>query len=98
VLVAYVLVTVIAVATAVFALQNSGPTEVRFLFWGIEQVPLASVILVALAAGIVTAGVPLWLQRWRLRSSNEAMQERIAALETLLARREEPPRSTATRP
>ncbi len=64
----YVIVAIIAVAVAVFTLQNTGGVTVTLLVWRIGEMPLAAVILFAFAAGIVLAGVPLWMQRWRLGS------------------------------
>lgn len=55
----------IAVAVAVFAMQNPAPVTVRFLWWRVEAVSLAAVILLSVCTGIVMVGVPLWLQlRW----------------------------------
>jgi uncharacterized integral membrane protein len=64
---AYVVVAVVAVAVAVFTMQNTASVTVRFLIWQIEEVPLAAVILSALVTGGVIVGVPLGLGRWRLR-------------------------------
>jgi uncharacterized integral membrane protein len=72
---AYLIVAVVAVAVAVFTMQNTQAVTVTFLLWRVLEVPLAAVVLFSLAAGVVIVGVPLWLQRWRLRS-------RIRSLET----------------
>jgi uncharacterized integral membrane protein len=64
----YVIVAIIAVSVAVFTLQKTGGVTVTLLVWRIGEMPLAAVILFAFAAGIVLAGAPLWIQRWRLRS------------------------------
>jgi uncharacterized integral membrane protein len=66
--VAFLVVAILAVAVAVFTLQNSEPVTVTLLVWRLERVPLAAVALFALGLGVVIVGVPLWLQRWRLRS------------------------------
>lgn len=59
------LVAALAVAVAVFAMQNPAPVTVRFLAWRAEQVSLAAVILLSVCTGIVMVGVPLWVQlRW----------------------------------
>lgn len=63
----YLVVAVVAVAVAVFAMQNTATVTVRFLVWQMDAVPLAAVVLVSLAAGVVVAGVPLWLRLWWLR-------------------------------
>ena len=73
---AYILVAIIAVAVAVFTLQNTERVTVTLLVWRIPEVPLAAVVLFAAGAGIVAVGVPLWLQRWRLRSRLRALESR----------------------
>lgn len=88
----YLIVAVVAAAVAVFALQNSAPASVRFIVWSIDAVPVAALVLLSLAAGIVVAGVPLWLQRWRLRARARALEQRVAELERTAAARPAPPR------
>lgn len=75
----YVLVAALAVAVAVFAMQNTATVSVRFLVWEIERLPLAAVILFSFGVGIVLVGVPLWLQRWQLRGRLRTLEQRIAA-------------------
>jgi uncharacterized integral membrane protein len=72
--VAYLVVAVIAVAVAVFTLQNTEAVTVTLLVWRVTEVPLAAVVLFAFALGAVLAGVPLWIQRWRLRSRLRAQE------------------------
>ncbi len=83
--VAYLLVAVIAAAVAVFALQNGQPAPVRFLGWTLDGVPLAGAILGALLAGLIVAGVPLGIARWRWRSRARLLEKRVAALEQTAA-------------
>lgn len=64
----YLLVAVVAVAVAIFAMQNTTTVEVEFIAWKIQEVPVAAVVLASLAAGIVIAGIPLWFKIWRLKS------------------------------
>ena len=78
----YLLVALVAAAVAVFALQNGEPTPVRFLAWTAAGFPLAGLILLSLACGLVIAGVPLILQRWRLRVRVRALERRVAELES----------------
>ena len=66
-------VAVIAVVVAVFTMQNTDPVTVKFLVWQIERVPLAAVVLFSLGLGIVAVGVPMSVQRWRLRSRLRGM-------------------------
>lgn len=77
----YLIVAIVAASVAVFALQNAEPTKIRFLLWVIDGVPVAALVLLSLAAGLVVAGVPLWLGRWRLRARARTLEARVAALE-----------------
>jgi uncharacterized integral membrane protein len=63
-----VFVAIVAVAVAVFTLQNTAAVNVRFVVWEISGVPLAAVVLAALGAGMVIVGLPLWFLLWRARS------------------------------
>ncbi len=85
----YLLVALVAAAIAVFALQNSAGTSVRFLAWTLDGLPLAAVALIALGAGLVVVGLPMWISRWRWRSRARACESRVAMLERALAEREE---------
>jgi uncharacterized integral membrane protein len=77
----YLLVAVLAGVVAVFALQNGTPTTVRFFAWHLEGVPLAGLILGAFTAGLVIAGVPLGIQRWRARSRVRRLEADVRDLE-----------------
>src|SRR5437899_6548288 len=77
----YLVAAVLAAAVAVFALQNGAPTPVRFLAWQLESVPLAGLILGALAAGLIIAGIPLGLQRWQARAQARRLEARVKELE-----------------
>ena len=78
---AYVVVAVVSAAVAVFALQNNTPMSVRFLAWGIDNVPLAGAILGSLAAGMVVTAVPLLISRWRWRRRVRALETQLEMLE-----------------
>jgi len=94
----YVFVAVLASAITLFALQNSAPASIRFLFWSLQDVPLATVILASVASGIVLAGVPLWFERWRLRVRVRSLETRLTAAEALLGEHDRgaaPPPSVA---
>jgi uncharacterized integral membrane protein len=84
----YAIVAILAAAVAIFALQNTAPASVRFLMWSIDAMPISGVILFALAVGLVLGFVPLWIQRWRLRSRARGLENRINELERTLAERE----------
>ena len=88
----YLVAAVLAAAVAVFALQNGAPTPVRFLAWQLESVPLAGLILGALAAGLIIAGIPLGLQRWQARAQARRLEARVKELEA------RPPTPTGSAP
>jgi uncharacterized integral membrane protein len=101
----FLIVTMLAAAVAVFALQNSAQTSVRFLFWTLDGLPLAAVALASLGIGLVLAGLPLSIQSWRWHSRARAAEARNAMLEKALAerdqtlvRRQQPPEPPASRP
>jgi len=75
----YVLMIVIGAAGAIFALQNIDPVVIRFLTWRIEGAPLAMVIILSIAIGIVFTSLVGLVQQLKLRS-------RIRRLEAELAR------------
>jgi uncharacterized integral membrane protein len=77
----YLVMAVLGAAVAMFALQNGAPATVRFFVWHLEGVPLAGLILGAFAAGLLIAGVPLGIQRWRARAQARRLETRIRALE-----------------
>jgi len=79
--VGYVLVALIAAAVTVFAIQNSAPTAVAFLFWQRDGMPVSALILVSLAAGLALAGLPLAIQKWRLGARVRALEARVRMLE-----------------
>ena len=66
-----IILTVVAVAVAVGALQNGHPVTVSFLFWQF-QAPLALVILGAAVAGLAIGGMNGFaraLRRWSHRDA-----------------------------
>jgi uncharacterized integral membrane protein len=87
----YLVVALLAAVVAVFALQNGAPATVRFLFWSLDGVPLAGLILGAFAAGLVIAGLPLGIQHWRARSQARRLEAHVRDLETERGRGPEPP-------
>ena len=76
---ANLIVAIVAVAVAVFTMQNTAGVSVKFLLWQVASLPLAAVVLFSFAAGVVVVGVPLWLQRWRLRSRVRALESRAGS-------------------
>ena len=85
----YVIVALLAAAVAVFALQNSAQTSVRFLVWTLDGLPVAAVALASLGVGLVVAGVPLWFRSWRWRSQARSAEARAAMLDKALAERDQ---------
>jgi len=77
----YLIVALIAAALAIFALQNGTPTTVRFIVWNLDGIPLAGLILGAFGAGLLIAGVPLGIQRWRARSQARRLEAHVRNLQ-----------------
>src|SRR6266511_2417285 len=99
----YLFAALLAAAVAVFALQNSTQTSVRFLVWTLEGLPLAAVALASLGIGLVAAGLPLWIRSWQWHSRARSAEARVAVLEKTLAERDQaqrrpPPELPASRP
>jgi uncharacterized integral membrane protein len=84
----YFIVALLAAAIAVFALQNGTPVGVRFLIWSVQNVPIAGLALGSLAVGLIVAGLPLTLSRWRLRSRARALENQIKQLQAALEERD----------
>jgi uncharacterized integral membrane protein len=84
----YLIVSLLAASVAIFALQNSAQTSVRFLVWTVDGLPLAAVTLASLAIGLIVAGVPLWIASWRCRSRARVAEARVGMLEKALAERD----------
>jgi uncharacterized integral membrane protein len=89
----YIVVAVIAAAITLFGLQNNAPTAVRFLVWQVDAVPLATIMLVSVALGVVLVGVPLLIERWRLRSRLRALESRLHAADTVVDEHDRAPGS-----
>lgn len=86
--VGYLVVAILAAAVVVFAFQNGMPVAMRFLTWTLPATSIAALVLAAIAAGIVVAGVPLWIQRWRLRARVRTLEVQVRQLETSLTERD----------
>jgi len=94
---ALILSLILAIAVAVFAIQNAGPVTLRFGFWSVET-SLVVVILVATAAGAALAsllGLPGWIRnRRRLRLQTRELE----ALRTAHSSSPGGPSDPSTRP
>ena len=86
--VGYVVVAVLAASVTVFALQNTDPATVRFLFWRLQAVPLAALILASFGAGLLIAGVPLAVSLGIWRSRARSREARVGTLEAAAAERD----------
>jgi uncharacterized integral membrane protein len=84
----YIVVAVVAASVAVFALQNTDHATVRFLFWRLERVPIATLVLVAFGAGLLIAAVPLAIKLGIWRSRARSHQARVGTLEAAVAERD----------
>ena len=84
----YLVVALLAGAVVVFAFQNAVPVSVRFLAWTWSSASVAALSLAALVSGLVVAGVPMWIQRWRLRARVRRLEVQVSQLETSLADRD----------
>ena len=75
--VVYLLIMAVAIAVAVFALQNADRVTVSFLGWKIEGAPLAAVILVSGGVGALLASLVGLIQRWKLRAQIRQLEARL---------------------
>jgi len=94
---ALILSLILAIAVAVFAIQNAGPVTLRFGFWSVET-SLVVVILVATAAGAALAsllGLPGWI---RNRRQLRLQARELEALRTGHAPLTPPPPDSSLRP
>jgi uncharacterized integral membrane protein len=78
----YLVVAILAILVTTFALQNTEPVNVRFLVWSRDTVPLAGVVLAAVAVGLLIAGVPLLVTRLRHRSRVRSLEARLSEAQT----------------
>ena len=84
----YLVVAITAVLVTIFALQNTDPASVRFLVWRLETMPLAVLVLAALGAGLLIAGLPLAIKLGVWRSRARSLESRARMLETAVGERD----------
>lgn len=86
--VGYLIVAALAASVAIFALQNTDQMTVRFALWRLDGVPIASLVLASLGAGLLIAGLPLWIKLsvWRARA--RSLQTRVGTLEAAVGERD----------
>lgn len=90
----YLVIAAVAIAIAIFALQNADQVTIRFVAWRVERAPLAAVILLSGAVGAVLVSLIGLVQRWKLRGKIRQLEGRVRTLEA--ARPE--PEAPADRP
>ncbi len=91
-----ILAAIIAVAIALFAIQNATPVVVSFLLWRFES-SLAVVIILAITAGIAITWlitIPSRIRRRRELGEKsrrvEELERRVKELEEILSQRQGP--------
>ncbi len=81
---------VLAVAIALFAIQNSGEAVVKFIGWQFHS-SLVVVVLISTVAGVIMAVLLSLPGTFRLRTRLREQTQRIAELEQRLREREPKP-------
>ena len=85
----YILMILVGAAGAIFALQNIDPVVIRFLFWRIEDAPLAMVIILSIAIGVVLTSLVGIVQQLKLKSRIRKLEHSLAQA-TAAAERQQP--------
>lgn len=84
----YMIVAVLAASVAVFALQNTDQTTVKFALWKLGGVPIAGLVLGSLGAGLLIAGLPLWIRLSVWRSRARSLDTRVKMLQGAVEERD----------
>jgi uncharacterized integral membrane protein len=74
----YILMILIGAAGAIFALQNIDPVVIRFLVWRLEGAPLALVIILSIAIGVILTSLFGLVQQIKLRSKIRHLEADLA--------------------
>ncbi len=74
----YILMIVIGAAGAIFAIQNIDPVVIRFLAWRLDGAPLAMVIILSIAIGVVFTSLVGLVQQLKLRSRIRHLEADLA--------------------
>jgi uncharacterized integral membrane protein len=93
----YLVVAVLAVTITIFALQNTAQIAIRFALWRLDGVPIAGLVLGSLGAGLLLAGLPLWIKMGIWRSRARSLQTRLGALDAPADQTRHPPDLTSSR-
>lgn len=79
---------ILAILAAVFAMANPGPVAVNLVFWKIQNISLALVILVSVLLGVLMIGVFSIFEQIKSFFTIRRLQQKINELETKVADRE----------
>ena len=76
----YLLVAILGVGAAIFALQNPDMVTVHFLTWRTVELPVSLIILLSAFVGIVVASISAFAQQIQLERRIRKLQRRLAEL------------------
>lgn len=79
-----ILALIVAVAAVVFALQNTTPVTVSFMVWQFKDQPLALILLLALAAGVLIGLLTILPGAVRNKWRTVSQRKKIEGLEKSL--------------
>lgn len=72
---------ILGVAMAIFALQNTVKVQVKLLWWKVDDVPLALILVISILIGVVITAVFSFIDKQRLRNRLKKLHQRINELE-----------------
>ena len=84
----YVLMILIGAAGAIFALQNIDPVVIRFLVWRLEGAPLAMVIILSIAIGVVFTSLVGLVQQLKLKFRIRQLESNLAKVSAAAERQQ----------
>src|SRR3989441_1568770 len=76
----YLLVAMLGVGAAIFAVQNPDLVAVHFLSWRTAELPVSLIILLSAFVGIVAASISAFAQQIQLERRIRKLQRRLAEL------------------
>ncbi len=95
-----ILALAIALIAVIFALGNTGPVTISFLAWHLEEQPLALVLLIAVAAGVligvlimtpnsIKQKMALSGEKKKHKATEKSLEERKGEVDSLTVKEEE---------
>jgi len=78
----YLLVAILGVGAAIFAVQNPDLVAVHFLSWRTVELPVSLIILLSAFVGIVVASISAFAQQIQLERRIRKLQRRLAEFST----------------